>query len=342
MAVHLPQPVYFIPESVLQATLKDYDLNTFVQNLCKLAPAHEVEKVISMYRLGTIGKGERSGAVTFPFIDKVGHVRAIQAKQFDEANHTTSTDFVHSILNRHYMKQGKQLPDWLNNYTKNDLKVSCLFGEHLLQRYPTNPIALVEAPKTAIIATLYFGLPETPKDLLWLGVYNKSSLTLDKCKAIKGRKVVLYPDLNAYNEWELKTQELRTKIPSTKFIVSDMLERNATPEDISKGLDLADYLTRFEINLFRQPKTEPKHIEPVRELHSLTALTMQPQPEPLPRGKNCYSTFTQSEETAVLKEVCRLLNDSGISFSRSGDEIFCSPNDMPATETIFRNVLYAN
>ena len=52
------------------------------------------------------------------------------------------------------------LPNWLTPYKKNESKVSCLFGEHLLSKYPHNPIALVEAPKTAIYSTLYFGTPE--------------------------------------------------------------------------------------------------------------------------------------------------------------------------------------
>ena len=62
---------------------------------------------------------------------------------------------------------------------------------------------------------------------------------------------------------------------------------------------------------------------------------------PLPKGTDCYSSFPASEEAAILKEVCRQLEEVGISFSLSGDEIFCSPEDMPTTEKIFRAVLYA-
>ena len=86
----------------------------------------------------------------------------------------------------------------------NETKVSCLFGEHLLSKYQTNPIALVEAPKTAIIATLYFGFPDNPKNFLWLAVYNLSSLNIDKCKVLQGRKVFLLPDLNAFDNWSQK------------------------------------------------------------------------------------------------------------------------------------------
>lgn len=252
-----PQPVYFMPEEVLNNTLKGYENNIFIKNLLKFAPVEEVEKVISLYRVGSIVKGERFGAVTFPFIDKAGNIRTIQAKEFDKMNHTTRTDFLHSIIERHHTKQGETLPGWLQDYQKNELKVSCLFGEHLLNRYPLNPVALVEAPKTAIIATLYYGLPETPGALLWLAVYNKSSLTLAKCKALQGRKVVLFPDLNAFDLWSTQTQELKAKIPGTWFIVSDLLEKNATDTDRRSGLDLADYLTQFEYSGFKKEQKVP-------------------------------------------------------------------------------------
>jgi len=267
----LKQPVYFIPETVLNATLKDYDKNTFIQNLLKLAPAEDIEKVISLYRIGTIGDGERKGAVTFPFIDKAGNIRTIQAKEFNEANHTKSTDFVHSIIERYLLKYGKALPGWLIDYTKNEKFVSCLFGEHLLNKYPLNPIALVEAPKTAIIGTLYYGLPETAGTLLWLAVYNKSSLSPEKCKALQGRKVVLFPDLNAFDEWNARTNKIKVDLPGTRFVVSDLLEKNATEAERTNGLDLADYLTRFDYRLFRK-QSEP---------------TPPPQQERTPQAGNC-------------------------------------------------------
>ena len=254
----MPQPVYFMPEIVLKATLKaeSYNNNTFILNLLKICPIEDIAKVISLYKIGTIPEGKRTGAVTFPFIDYQGNIRTIQAKQFNDANHTieNGTDFVHSILIRNYSKQGKALPGWLQEYQKNEGSprfVSCLFGEHLLAKYHSNPIALVEAPKTAIIATLYFGLPDGPTKLLWLAVYNKSSLTIDKCKILQGRKVVLFPDLNAFDEWNAKAKEFKAKIATTQFVVSDLLEKNASAYEKKQGLDLADYITKFDYSEFR-------------------------------------------------------------------------------------------
>ena len=322
MPIAKPQPVYYMPESVLNATLKDYDKNTFIQNLLKLAAVEDIQKVIELYRLGTIGKGERLGACTFPFIDRAGNIREIQVKKFDATNHTQGKPCTISyLLKNGYERQGEQLPGWLNDFKKNEKQFSCLFGEHLLNKYPCNPVALVEAPKTAIIGALYYGLPESPNALLWLAVYNKSSLTVDKCKALAGRKVVLYPDLNAFQEWNTRTQELRAKIPGTRFIVSDLLERNATPAEISSGLDLADYLTRFDISLFRgeSEKSEKGENE----------------------TKDLFREFSESEEKAILNEVYQRLTDAGISFSKKGEEICCTNEDSQAVEKIFRAVMYA-
>ncbi|MDA8910494.1 DUF6371 domain-containing protein [Crocinitomicaceae bacterium] len=250
----------FIPVEVLKQTLSGYEKNVFVQNILSRVAfpfcIDEVEKAISLYRMGTVTKGYRTGANTFPFIDIEYNVRAIQVKQFDETNHTIGTDFLHSIIEKHYTRNNKPLPEWLEAYNKNETKVSCLFGEHLLSKYLYNPIALVEAPKTAIYSTLYFGTPENPTNLLWLAVYNLSSLNLDKCKALKGRNVYLFPDLSkngkAYELWSSKAKQIQSQLQGTYFTVSDLLEQLAPEQDKVQGKDIADYLIKQDWRLFKK------------------------------------------------------------------------------------------
>lgn len=250
--IHKPS---FIPYQILEGTYKGYDKNTFLQNLLSNIPypfnLNDIENVISMYHLGTVTKGYRKGAVTFPFIDKNNNIRAIQVKQFDKNNHTTGTDFLHSIFEKYYTKMNKPIPEWLCGYNKNETKVSCLFGEHLLSRYPNNPIALVEAPKTAIYGALYFNLPKNTEDLIWLAVYNKSSLTFDKIKILQGRVVYLFPDLDAYDDWNNKAIIFENKILNIRIITSDLLELHANDIERKKGLDLADYLIKLNWREFR-------------------------------------------------------------------------------------------
>ena len=314
--VNKPQRA-FIPVEVFNHTRKGYEQNTFIQNLLSRVSfpfeVQDIEKAISLYHLGTVQNGYRKGANTFPFIDIQNKVRAIQVKQFDKQNHTTGTDFLHSIIEKHHARNNKPLPEWLEAYNKNETKVSCLFGEHLLSKYPYNPVALVEAPKTAIYGTLYFGFPEQPTNLLWLAVYNLNSLNLNKCKALKGRNVYLFPDLSkdgrAFELWSNKATEIQKRLRGTYFHVSELLEQLAPQQDKEQGRDIADYLIKQDWRLFRKqdvketPQPEPLPVETSTREKSEKSEALKKtfflQPEPLPVET---STREKSEKSEALKK----------------------------------------
>ncbi len=240
-----PKNRVFIPNEILETTLKDYSYNTFINNLLNNFQTTKIEEVIAMYYLGTITKDYMKGATTFPFIDIDSNIRAIQVKQFDSKNHTSKTSFLHSIIKNDLMRNNNTVPKWLKDYDKQDLKVSCLFGEHLLKLYPYHHIGLVEAPKTAIYNTLHLGSPKE-SNFIWLAVYNKSSLNFQKCKVLEDRKVILFPDLSnngdTFKEWKIKAYEIQSKLKNATFKVSDLLEKIATDKQKEDGLDMADFL----------------------------------------------------------------------------------------------------
>ena len=216
----------------------------------------DIQKAIELYYLGTIINEPLAGAITFPFIDRNNKIRAIQVKAFDQNNKTSNTNWIHSITQKKYQYKKSNYPTWLSNYLKNEKKATCLFGEHLLKKYPNNPVALVEAPKTAIYGTLYYGFPDDENKLLWLACFNLTSLNYERCKVLAGRKVVLFPDTskngNAYNKWSKKAQEFKTTINAT-FIVNALLEEKASKAEKEKGSDLADYLIKYNWQDFRKP-----------------------------------------------------------------------------------------
>ena len=292
-----PEPIFFDFDTFKQTLQPErYEKNTFIQNLFYRVQfpfeADEVTKVIQLYRLGTVANGYRAGANTFPFIDIKGNVRAVQVKQFDEQNHTTGTDFLHSIIEKHHTRNNKPLPEWLEAYTKQDKRITCLFGEHLLSKYPNTKVYLFEAPKTAIYATLYFGFPEQ-SNTICLAVYNKSSFSFDKLKVLQGRFVYVFPDLskdgNTFKEWETKAKEYESRLPGTRFIFSDLLEQLAPERDKSEGNDLADYLIKQDWRLFRKrniqeqaPQPEPEKVTKVTKVTHQQNIIFS-HVEPLPK-----------------------------------------------------------
>jgi hypothetical protein len=273
---------YFIPNDVLKNTLHCYDHNLFIQNLKHKVPypflPEDVDHVCRLYLLGSIPTGYMRGATTFPFIDEKAMVRFIQVKLFDSLNHTIRTDSLASMLERQYLSKDENMPSWpaqrpatpkwLQEYSLNDLKVSCLFGAHLLPLFPENRIALVEAPKTAIYGTLYFGLPKGSDDLLWLAVYSRDTLNVAKCQVLKGRKVYLFPDLSkdgsTYQKWQRQAEEIQRTVPGLRIVVSDLLEKIANRESRNKGEDLADLLSQCDWRPFRKP--EGSHELPIEEM----------------------------------------------------------------------------
>jgi hypothetical protein len=101
----------------------------------------------------------------------------------------------------------------------------CLFGEHLL-RDTTKMVAIVESEKTAIIASCY--LP----DFIWLACGGSEGLSIDKCRCLRGRTVVLYPDAGMYDKWNDKAKALQG---NCSVSVSSLIEENATDDERKVG-----------------------------------------------------------------------------------------------------------
>ena len=111
----------------------------------------------------------------------------------------------------------------------------CFFGEHLLPYIRDKPVAIVESEKTAILATHY--LPQ----YLWLATGGKCScLNREAIQALRGREVLLVPDLNATDDWRKKLTLFDNS--GIKASLFEQLEQMATDEQREQGLDIADFL----------------------------------------------------------------------------------------------------
>ncbi|MHA8070263.1 DUF6371 domain-containing protein [Aquirufa ecclesiirivi] len=308
------QKQVFIPWETLHSTFLGYNECSFFTFLSKKGiPDELLEKVIEMYYLGTIQTGYLSGALSIPFINEEDNIAFVQVKMFNESNNTIKTNALHTLLNRN---SGN---DWVNEYEKNEQKVTCFFGSHLLKRYPNSPVVLVEAPKTAIYGACYYGVPKSENDFLWLAVYNKSSLTEDKFKILEGRKILLIPDLSidsvTFNEWKDKALLFARKLNSTNIIVFDFLERCAPADLRNSGGDFADYLAQFSWQDFNAKFIRDKSDkgDPKRKHFAKVSIVEKPNSE-LIQLFEPYKGYSMKEIIDMLEDnfIYLKLNDSEV------------------------------
>jgi hypothetical protein len=116
--------------------------------------------------------------------------------------------------------------------------VQCFYGLHLLD---DRPVAIVESEKTALIASQY--LPQ----FTWMASGQLNGINEIKLVPLKGRQILLFPDIGCYKKWNKKALEFSH---IREIFVSDLLERRA-PEH-HKGYDLADYLIQFNLKKFTE------------------------------------------------------------------------------------------
>lgn len=205
--------------------------STFVYFLCGLfdrfsLESPTIERLMQDYAIGAT----KDGSIIYWQIDTKGKVRTGKVMKYDpDTGHRIKNgggiNWIHSI-----MKRQSLLPEDYN-------LAQCLFGEHLLRMYPTKVVALVESEKSALIASGVY--PE----YIWLATGGKSQLSIDKLKVLKGRTVIMFPDVDGFEYWSNKAKEVEAI--GCKVVVSNLLEKNATDEDRANKIDLADWLIRY-------------------------------------------------------------------------------------------------
>ena len=204
--------------------------NHLITYLKTMIPSTAIDRIIADYRLASTP----DQAIIFLQIDQDNQCRTGKIMQYNpstghrikDPNKPGRINWLHSIL-----KRRKQLPpDWQ--------LTQCLFGEHLLPQHPNKTIALVESEKTAIICAAL--MPQ----YIWLATGGKSGLTSERLSSLKSRKIIVFPDIDAFKDWQ---QKIFT-FPHLDIRISRLLEDNATPADRAAHIDLADWIIQFLTN----------------------------------------------------------------------------------------------
>ncbi len=213
-----------IPQNLIPLPSGSNHLITYLKTMI---PSSAIDRIIADYRLASTP----DQAIIFLQIDQDNQCRTGKIMQYNPATGHRIKDpdkpgrinWLHSIL-----KRRKQLPpDWQ--------LTQCLFGEHLLPQHQDKTIALVESEKTAIICSAM--MPQ----YLWLATGGKSGLTAERLASLKGRKIIVFPDIDAFKDWQ---QKIFT-FPHLDIRISRLLEDNATPADRAAHIDLADWILKY-------------------------------------------------------------------------------------------------
>lgn len=195
--------------------------------LVQMFPPQAVERLVEEYRLGCYSKYGVDDYTVFPNIDWNGRVCNLKVQHYVtdiDAPRFAHRDLGTYMLGSMWAKDGKLPKDAV-------FRSECLFGEHLLTRYPNATVALVESPKNALFGELAF-----PR-MTWVATGSKHLLKRKALLPLQGRDVIVVPDCDALEVW---TAEIRGMADLANFTVSDFC-RKAAPEGQPK-FDIADYL----------------------------------------------------------------------------------------------------
>ena len=166
--------------------------------------------------------------VCWPWINAEGHIRAIQIHKYRENTYNAydKKKWFHKFFNLQ------------ESYYKQTKKIDCFFNEHLLTTYPQRKVILVEGAKTALTAMKLLKYPDT----VIIASFSQSYLKMEHMKKLAEREVHVIPDIHSFQQWKDVCQQSSEIYPNMKIFIYDDLEKIATPEQMSKGWDIGDFL----------------------------------------------------------------------------------------------------
>lgn len=220
------QPDYmYIPNDMVDRMVTAED--GLSRCLMRLFCPEAVNWTVEEYRIGCYAFGGLDDYTTFPSIDSQGRVTNIKIQHYD--SNPDSPKFCHCDMTTYMLgkiwQNGGLLP------RDAELQSACMFGEHLLSKYPTQTVVLVESPKNAIVGSLAY--PE----LLWIAVGNKTGIRRKRMMPLAGRNIIVIPDRDAIELW---TKEIAEMCDLANFSVLPFSLHTGDADD--KHYDVADFI----------------------------------------------------------------------------------------------------
>ena len=265
-----PLPTFIVPRQLVTQRIGHLQHDALAQWLRSLpwdgAQRKRLGEVFHDYCVGHVSIADtwhhtRHEFTAFWQIDAEGNPRTAHYMKYKPNGHRMkkedddyTTDWFHSLLSRPRVKlddYGTPLRDASGQVIKyqpfrnifDDTKQEarlCLFGEHLLSRYPDAAVNIVESEKTALIMATAYGNNDQS---LWLACCGASNLTRERLAPLiyQDRRIVLYPDRDGIDLWKQKAEWLNyDKVTVNTQAVKDWWQ----PGDGEKA-DIADVVIRI-------------------------------------------------------------------------------------------------
>ena len=209
------------------STNQKSSFNTFLNDTTRKF----IDKNASNYfDLRGVRSGYMEGAVCFPFFDIENNFKTAQIIKYGSngkrIKSAFSTNWFHS-----YKPIKSSLGLKAND--KYNLQIDCFFGENYLKG-SNNIVAIVEAPKTAVI------LKEIYPNIDWIATAGEQQLFSKDLSVLRDRKVVIFADAHT-----TKWKEFSAK---KGFNYCDILD----VEGIEAGSDIADFILDEESSIFSE------------------------------------------------------------------------------------------
>ena len=218
-----PLPTLILPRAMVQKRMNtDNDaLVNYIRTGIRWGNEQRarIPQVLHDYCVGHSTVQGRHEFTVFWMIDADGNVRTAHYMKYREDGHRVKekkdypTDWFHSMLSRHWDAEKQEMTNeppypypHIYDPSKQEARL-CLFGEHLLKKYPRATVKLVESEKTAILMAIAYGNHERQ---VWLACAGASNLTRERLQPLikEKRTVILYPDRDGIKQWQQKAEML--------------------------------------------------------------------------------------------------------------------------------------
>lgn len=216
-----PEPS-FLPFSMVEAKQQSANDSNFVKWLYSIFPEATVKRLIQDFYLGSSTRF--NNGVIFWLIDQNNKVRSGKVQKYKKdigkRDKTISPDWIHAILRRKKLIKDFQL-------------VKTLYGIHRVKN--NELIAVCESEKTSIAMQVF------APDYTWVATGGKSNKKLQLFRPLKGKTIVIFPDVDGVDEWEKMKDNLIQDGHYAK-ISPTMMQYVKQAKEHQKNWDILDFI----------------------------------------------------------------------------------------------------